>query len=75
MVQLSFDRASSSEPASSTSTSSSDDAHKNEGFLKSIFHRMTGQHDQLDPKSQEKEAEPKGQPNSEEEPKKAAGSG
>lgn len=59
---------------SSTAASNSADAHKNEGFLKSAWHRLTHQHDTPPPgepaagtKSEEKTQE--------EEPKKAASSG
>ncbi|KIW33094.1 chaperone DnaJ [Cladophialophora immunda] len=47
--------------------------HKNEGFLKSTWHRLTHQHDNLEPgkPGKEKEAEPQ----DEDEPKKASGSG
>jgi len=47
--------------------------HKNESFLKSAWHKLTHQHDGLDPekgKEHEKEQESK----DEEEPKKASGS-
>ena len=47
--------------------------HKNEGFLKNMWHSMTGQHDNLDQQQQQKGEERKQQ--DEEEPKKASGSG
>ncbi|KAL8812764.1 MAG: hypothetical protein Q9200_000773 [Gallowayella weberi] len=66
----------------STSTSSSSpkpearpaDSHKNEGFLKSAWHKLTHQHDEplSRPSPPIAEAERKGE---DEEPKKAAGSG
>jgi molecular chaperone DnaJ len=59
-----------SEPPKST-----DDSHKNEGFLKSAWHRLTHQHDS---NPEKKDAEPKQQQeasNQDEEPKKASGSG
>ncbi|KAL8702224.1 MAG: hypothetical protein Q9224_000094 [Gallowayella concinna] len=66
----------------STSTSSSSpkpeapraDSHKNEGFLKSAWHKLTHQHDEppARPSPSVPEAERKGD---DEEPKKAAGSG
>ena len=40
--------------------------HKNEGFLKSAWHSLTGQHDNLEPEKKESD---------DEEPKKGAGSG
>ena len=49
------------------------EAHKNEGFLKSAWHRMTGQHDHLD--QNQKAAESNNANGEEEEPKKASGSG
>ncbi|KAL8659614.1 MAG: hypothetical protein Q9226_000319 [Calogaya cf. arnoldii] len=50
------------------------DFHKNEGFLKSAWHKLTHQHDESAPGSSQSspEAEKKGET---EEPKKAAGSG
>lgn len=54
--------------------SSPADSHKNEGFLKSAWHRLTHQHDNTStkPASPASDAEAKGE---DEEPKKAAGSG
>jgi len=59
----------------STSTKTSD--HRNEGFLKSAWHKLTHQHDGIDQESKEKEQEKeKEKPkDDEEEPKKGAGSG
>ncbi|KAJ4288434.1 mdj1 protein precursor [Kalmusia sp. IMI 367209] len=56
-----------------TAESSADD-HKDEGFLKSAWHNLTGQHRNLDKDAKEtpKKDEPK---NSDEEKKKASGSG
>jgi molecular chaperone DnaJ len=51
----------------STSTTASNDAHKNEGFLKNAWHNLTGQHKKTEPAKPDSE-EP-------EEPKKASGSG
>lgn len=51
------------------SSSKSAEAHKNEGFLKAAWHKLTHQHDNLSP--EEPKAEEKGQ---DEEPKKASGS-
>ncbi len=52
----------------------SDDAHKNEGFLKSAWHKLTHQHDDLPPANST--TGPKVEDKSgEEESKKAAGSG
>jgi molecular chaperone DnaJ len=54
-----------------TSTKASD--HRNEGFLKSAWHKLTHQHDGVDQEGKEKEKEkPKDE---EQEPKKGAGSG
>lgn len=50
------------------------DEHKNEGFLKNMWHSMTGQHDSLN----EQQDKPKNQNNTQDEeepPKKASGSG
>ena len=59
----------SSEPSSPPPRSSAD-AHRNEGFLKSAWHKLTHQHDDIiDDKSKS------GEKNNEEEPKKASGSG
>ena len=55
-----------------TSSSSTADAHKNEGFLKSAWHKLTHQHENLPPEEPKANLEDKGQ---EEEPKKASGSG
>lgn len=45
--------------------------HKNEGFLKSAWHRLTHQHDNLEPDAKpETKKDDKG-----DEPKKASGSG
>lgn len=50
------------------------ESHKNEGFLKSAWHKLTHQHDNLAP--DEAAEEPKGgEKPSEAEPKKATGSG
>ncbi|RMZ92714.1 hypothetical protein DV736_g51, partial [Chaetothyriales sp. CBS 134916] len=56
--------------ASGTSNKASD--HKNEGFLKSAWHRLTHQHDNLEPDAEE---EKKAKTKDDEEPKKASGSG
>lgn len=45
--------------------------HKNENFLKSAWHKMTGQHDNLEQDTNEN----KEKKEDEEEPKKASGSG
>ena len=47
--------------------------HKNEGFLKSTWHKLTHQHDHLEPETPEKEAKTGQQ--EEDETKKASGSG
>ncbi|MCJ1393122.1 hypothetical protein MMC18_005994 [Xylographa bjoerkii] len=64
-------KASSSSSSGSTSSKSTE-AHKNEGFLKSAWHNLTGQHDHLEgePKKTEKTER-----TDQEEPKKASGSG
>ncbi len=46
--------------------------HKNEGFLKSAWHKLTHQHDNLEPDKPEKET--KAERQEEDEPKKASGS-
>lgn len=69
-----FDKESSTSPANASSTQSDEDSHKNEGFLKSAWHKMTGQHDHLG--KGEQEDQPASKPPTEaEEPKKASGSG
>ena len=59
-----------SEPSSLPSNSK--EGHKNEGFLKSAWHKLTHQHDNLtdSPKEEEKKDE-----KPREEPKRASGSG
>ncbi|KIW47941.1 chaperone DnaJ [Exophiala oligosperma] len=47
--------------------------HKNEGFLKSAWHRLTHQHDNLEP--EEKGSQGKTDSKDDDEPKKASGSG
>lgn len=44
--------------------------HKNEGFFKSAWHKLTHQHDNLEP-----EKDGKSQDKEDDEPKKASGSG
>ena len=65
-------------PASSSSPSPSSNsaaAHQNEGFLKSVWHSLTHQHDHLkDDKPRDAKPEEGGKA-AEEEPKKASGSG
>ena len=71
------------EPQTSSSPSNKASDHKNEGFLKSAWHRLTHQHDNLEPDSPAKdegksdsEGKSDGKSNKdEEEPKKASGSG
>ena len=48
--------------------------HKNEGFLKSAWHSITGQHDHIKDEGKEKDGKSETKPD-EEEPKKASGSG
>lgn len=52
-----------------------EDLHKNEGFLKAAWHKLTGQHDFPEQKSDVKPSEQKGTKDSETEPNKASGSG
>lgn len=59
-------------PASPKSPPPDNDSHKNEGFLKSAWHKLTHQHDQLEANSTSSKPEEK---ENSEEPKKAAGSG
>ena len=56
---------------------STEDPHKNEGFLKSAWHRMTGQHDHKDEPQDENAQRPADQGRSPEpeEPRKASSSG
>jgi molecular chaperone DnaJ len=66
-------------PPSSTSSGPAahrTDDHKNEGFLKNMWHSMTGQHDHLN-EQQDQQDKGKTQNNTQddEEPKKASGSG
>lgn len=58
-----------STPSTNSSASGAANSHKGEGFLKSAWHKLTHQHDNLppdEPKTEEKRES--------EEPKKAAGS-
>ena len=67
--------SSASVPSETSSASNkSAEAHQNEGFLRSAWHRLTHQHDNLtsDEKTSDTKASEKTE---EEEPKKAAGSG
>ena len=66
----------SSEASKSTSgsASSSTDDHKHEGFLKNVWHTVTGQHDHLKTEQQPKKDD-SSKPAEEDEPKKASGSG
>ncbi len=61
------------EKDSTPSTKAED--HKNEGFLKSTWHRLTHQHDSLEPEKQEKDGKPESPEKEDDEPKKASGSG
>lgn len=56
-------------PSSKPKAGQSAEDHKHEGFLKNMWHSMTGQHDQLEGKKEE------GKDGQQEEPKKASGSG
>lgn len=56
-----------SQNASKPSDKASD--HKNEGFLKSAWHKLTHQHDNLEPDDKKTESK------DDDEPKKASGSG
>jgi molecular chaperone DnaJ len=47
--------------------------HKNEGFLKSAWHRLTGEHDNLEPEKPEEK--PPTEKDKDGEQKKASGSG
>ena len=59
----------SSTQGANSSSNNSAEAHKNEGFLKSAWHKLTHQHDNLNEDSKPAEK------SDEEEPKKASGSG
>lgn len=64
----------SKDKASKTSNKAED--HKNEGFLKSAWHKLTHQHDNLDSETSDKnKPEDKSPSKDDEEPKKASGSG
>jgi molecular chaperone DnaJ len=58
---------------STTSTSTAEDDHTNEGFLKSAWHNITGQHKHLNAEDRKKAEEQA--KNEEDEPKKRSGSG
>ncbi|KAF2452722.1 hypothetical protein BDY21DRAFT_375300 [Lineolata rhizophorae] len=61
---------------SSDSSASTKDAHKNEGFLKSAWHTITGQHDNLsEDGSGESEKKRESDPSDNQNKKKASGSG
>jgi len=66
---LIIDRESNDASASSKPSNKASD-HKNEGFLKSAWHRLTHQHDNLEPDKPEEKPKKEN-----EEPKKASGSG
>ena len=68
---MNFDR-----PAEEASKDSATDSHKNEGFLKAAWHRMTGQHDHSNEKPPDSKQQSEEKTNhEEEEPRKASGSG
>ncbi|PSK33964.1 chaperone DnaJ [Elsinoe australis] len=50
------------------------DKHKNEGFLKSAWHKLTHQHDHLDEQPKQSESSDSNQPQQDEPKKKASGS-
>ncbi|KAK4499244.1 hypothetical protein PRZ48_009757 [Zasmidium cellare] len=57
---------------SSSTPGSKDEDHKNEGFLKNLWHNISGQHDDL---NQDGKQQPKNNEQQDDEPKKASGSG
>lgn len=61
-------------PTASGSATSEQD-HKNEGFLKSAWHTLTGQHNNTNEDTQQTKQDPKQDNEPKEEPKKASGSG
>ncbi|WPG99552.1 Hypothetical protein R9X50_00236900 [Acrodontium crateriforme] len=63
-----------SKNASSATNSSEDEKHKNEGFLRHMWHNMTGQHDEKQ-SDKKKINDRSGSEKTEEPPKKASGSG
>jgi molecular chaperone DnaJ len=65
------------QPQDTSAPSNKASDHKNEGFLKSAWHRLTHQHDNLEPdESAKNESKGDGKNDKdEEEPKKASGSG
>lgn len=54
--------------AGSSSSTATEDSHKNEGFLKSIWHNLTGEHDTSKHKEQQEDKK-------NDDPKKGPGSG
>lgn len=72
-LTISFSDPSATSKDMSTSSSSLE-GHKNEGFLKAAWHKLTHQHENLSPEESAAETKSEDKPQ-EEEPKKAAGSG
>lgn len=64
-----------STPSDSTESGKPSDTHKNESFLKSAWHRLTHQHDNLPPEEPPASSSKADEKPESEEPKKAAGSG
>jgi len=64
--------AASKHPGAASSTSTKASSHENEGFLKSAWHKLTHQHDDLEKDNTNSKERPNEE---EEEPKKGAGSG
>jgi molecular chaperone DnaJ len=65
------------DPSTKSSPSNKTSDHKNEGFLKSAWHKLTNQHENLEPDTGEGKKNNKNQDSSsqDDEPKKASGSG
>ena len=61
-------------PSAGSNDAATED-HKNEGFLRNMWHSMTGQHDHLEGKEGQQKVENGSNDQQDEEPKKASGSG
>ncbi|GAM88217.1 hypothetical protein ANO11243_062480 [Dothideomycetidae sp. 11243] len=61
-------------PSESTTSTSEADKHKDEGFLKSAWHKLTHQHDHLEQEKAQPQSSEHAQDRDQDEPKKASGS-
>lgn len=66
---------SSKSTAKKTPTSNKESDHQNEGFIKSTWHKITGQHDHLQADSPSDSKPVDAEKKDQDEPKKASGSG